>query len=506
MPLHPRPAPIAVAAWHRLLDADPRHVPALNALGNLAVAAKDYDRAISFHQRAVKAEPKNPVLRNDLGNSLILAGLPQDAIAHLEKALAINPKLKQALFNLARAYRNLDKPEAALAVLDRIANIDGTSGAALALERATILAQMGRTEKAVSFYREVLKATPNDVRAIAGLANSRPASPDDNALPLIQSALTVPSLSKLHRSVLHQTAGKVLEDLGRYSEAFAEYERANVSAGTFFDMASHLNFVESSKRLFSTAFFAERPGFGVTSGKPIFIVGLPRSGTTLVEQVLASHPAVAGLGEARNIQRGLVATADKPFGADAFFAAIARLSKSDCRNAANAYLDNMGQRAGKAARFTDKMPHNFLVLGWIALLFPKATIIHCTRDAMDVCASCYTHTFSESHSYSNDQQMLGKYYLSHEDLMQHWKAVLPMPITEVSYEDIVANLEKVSRRLLSELGLEWNEACLAFHKNNRVVQTPSQWQVHQPIYQTSIGRWRRFENKLGPLKESLQRG
>jgi Sulfotransferase family len=180
------------------------------------------------------------------------------------------------------------------------------------------------------------------------------------------------------------------------------------------------------------------------------------------------------------------------------------LPKSVCREAANAYLESLARRAGAASRFIDKMPHNFLVLGWIALLFPKAAIIHCARDAMDVCASCYTHTFSEAHAYSNDLRALGEYHRSYEDLMRHWASVMPARIHVVRYEDIAADLETAGRRLVAGLGLEWSDACLSFHHTRRIVQTPSQWQVRQPVYTTSIGRWRRFEKHLAPLIESLE--
>jgi hypothetical protein len=259
-------------------------------------------------------------------------------------------------------------------------------------------------------------------------------------------------------------------------------------------------------RLFTKEFFAARKEHGVSSDRPVFVVGLPRSGTTLVEQILASHPDVVGLGEIGYIERGLLSAIGKPFGSAAFFTALSTVRKSVTREAANAYLDRVSRRAGNARHMIDKMPHNFLVLGWIALLFPNTAVIHCVRDALDVCTSCYTHTFSEAHAYSNDLRVLGEYYRSYERLMQHWAKVLPVRILEARYENIIANQETASRSLIAELGLHWSDACLSFHRSERIVQTPSHWQVHQPIYGTSVGRWRRFEKHLGQLIDSLEAG
>jgi tetratricopeptide (TPR) repeat protein len=497
-----RDAKSAAPIFEEIVKLDPGNVPALNALGNLAVAARQFDRAIEFHKRAVKADRRNPALRNDLANSLILAGRPQDALKHLDLALAADPKLKPALFNLARARRNLDMPERALECLDRLREL-GAAPSDIDIEHATILAQMGRESEAIELFRQVLAERPAEVRAVVALANGRSATPADNDLEAITGALGSPGLRPLHRSLLHQAAGKVLEDLGRDDEAFAQYRLANDIAARPFDMAAHLGFIAETRRCFTREFFAARAGFGSPSERPVFVVGLPRSGTTLIEQILASHPAIAGLGEVTDLERGLRRAVPEAFGTKAFFDALAKLPRPAVRAAAEAYLESLSRRAGNAARFIDKMPHNFLVLGWIALLFPKAAIVHCTRDALDVCTSCYTHIFSDTHAYSNDLRVMGEYYRAYEDLMNHWTDVLPGRIQTVRYEEIVANLEARSRSLVAALGLEWNDACLAFHRTRRIVQTPSQWQVHRPIYASSIGRWQKFQKHLGPLIEGL---
>ncbi len=269
-------------------------------------------------------------------------------------------------------------------------------------------------------------------------------------------------------------------------------------------MKRHEKFVAGSIRLFTPEFFAERTGFGDASEKPVFVVGLPRSGTTLIEQILASHPQITGLGELPDIERSLRKTVPEPFGDEYFFDHLQKLSPEASHEQAKKYLATISNRGGTKARAIDKMPHNFLVLGWIAMLFPKARVIHCKRDPMDVCVSCYAHHFSEAHAYSNDLGMLGKYHRSYEGLMHHWSRTLPISILDVHYEDVVANLEQTSRKMIAHLGLEWSESCLDFHKKKRIIQTPSQWQVRQPIYNSSVGRWRRYESHLQPLIESLR--
>ena len=497
----------AESCFRQILRYDPENVSSLNGMGNLAVTARQYDLAINFHRRAVMAAPKDPGLLNDLANSLILAGEPQDALPHLRKALKVLPRLRPALFNLARAYRSLDEPDKALSILEKLATPGGSDGAGgqvdVILEKAVTLAQIGRAAEAHSFFREVIRIRPTDPKAINGLATCHRATATDNDLGSVEAAAADSRLAPLQRMVAHRAAGKILEDLGRYDEAFEQFRQGNEVSAKPFDMKQHEKFVAGSIRLFTPKFFAERAGLGDVCEKPVFVVGLPRSGTTLIEQILASHPQISGLGELPDIERRLRRTVPEPFGDEHFFDHLQKLSPEVSHEQAKKYLATVSGRGGTKARAIDKMPHNFLVLGWIAMLFPKARVIHCKRDPMDVCVSCYTHHFSEAHAYSNDLRTLGKYHRSYERLMQHWSEVLPITILNVRYEDVVANIERASRKMIAYLNLDWDKSCLDFHRNKRVVQTPSQWQVHQPIYDSSVGRWQNYEKHLHPLMESL---
>jgi Flp pilus assembly protein TadD len=486
---------------HRALLLAPEHPAILNALGNLAVSTRRYGNAIGFHRRAVSAEPREPGYRNDLANALILAGEPQNAIPHLKKALGDVPGAKPIALNLVRAHRDLGAADKALAMLD---NLRAPEDPDVALERGLILAQTGDGAAARVEFRKVLAHRLDDHRAVDGLATCHRATVEENDLGLAEAALrATPERSAMKRSVIHRALGKINEDLDRVDAAFAHFEAANIATGAAFDWTAHERYISGSIALFTRAFLEQRAGVGARSARPVFVIGMPRSGTTLVEQILASHPDVAALGELTDIETGLMSAVRQSSDAPGFFERVAELEPKALRAAGQRYLDAIAARGAQRARAVDKMPHNFLFLGWIRLILPGASIIHCTRDPLDTCVSCYTHRFSEAHAYSTDLTKLGDYYRSYERLMAHWQSVLPSPPLEVRYERLVADLEGESRRMIAHLGLDWRQECLAFHKTRRVVQTPSQWQVRQPLYASSIGRWRKFERHLGPLRAAL---
>jgi hypothetical protein len=257
------------------------------------------------------------------------------------------------------------------------------------------------------------------------------------------------------------------------------------------------------RSIFTQEFFAEREGYGDPSQKPVFIVGMPRSGTTLAEQIIASHGHVAAAGEI-GIPRGIAMSLG--YGAPdekGFARRVRALTQHEARTLAREGLAILNRFSTSATRITDKLPHNFQFLGLAALLFPKAKIIHCRRNPLDTCVSCFLTPLREEHSYAQDLTTLGAYYREYAALMDHWRHVLPMPILEVEYEALVTDLEAQSRRLIDFIGLEWDRACLDFQTSGRAVHTLSRSQVRRPVYTTSIGRWRRYEKHLGPLLAAL---
>jgi hypothetical protein len=298
----------------------------------------------------------------------------------------------------------------------------------------------------------------------------------------------------------------MLDDADRFDEAFARYAQANnlfrewrAQAGERFDHDALRCRIETAVETFTPDFFSRKRGWGNNSELPVFIVGMPRSGTTLVEQICASHPAVFGAGELPDITRLWVALARGGAApADGW-------QRHRIAQAADAYLEHLRLLGPSAMRVTDKMPGNVYHLGLIAVLFPRARIILCRRDPRDTCLSCYFQWFPSSRLlYTYNLADCARQYLQTERLVAHWRNVLPLPMLEMQYEELVADQETQSRRLIDFLGLPWDPACLEFHKTRRTVTTASVWQVRQPMYSRSVGRWRNYEKHLRPLLDVLE--
>ncbi len=298
-------------------------------------------------------------------------------------------------------------------------------------------------------------------------------------------------------------AGKVFDDLGDYDRAFGLFARANAQEEAEYDHAKTLNHFDAIRRTFDAKLFAQRADWGVASERPVFIVGMPRSGTSLTEQILASHADVFGAGElehvgqARHDLRALVKE-------DAIYPEAVRLaSRPAIATLAWRYLAKLDSHDKAALRITDKMPHNFIALGLLALMLPAAKYIHSVRHPYDTCLSCFMQDFTQSHSYNRSLAHLGRYYQAYRELMAFWEEVLPIDIHVADYDRMVADQESETRALVAHVGLPWDDAVLRFHETRRRVATPSNWQVREPLYATSSQRWRRYEAHLGPLMQEI---
>jgi len=254
---------------------------------------------------------------------------------------------------------------------------------------------------------------------------------------------------------------------------------------------------------FTKLFYLQRSSLGDPSERPVFIVGMPRSGTTLTEQILSSHPQVESAGELKDMEEIMRRIHSEGRHNKHYYEVLSKMKDADSRQVAGVYLATLRRYSNSALRVVDKMPHNYEALGLITMLFPNARVIYCKRDAMDNCISCFMHHFSEFHGYNSNLEKLGLYYRQHVRLMDHWKSVLPIDILESRYEDLIADQEAMSRRLIDHIGLEWDDVCLQFHEQERSVKTFSRWQVRQPIYTTSVKRWKRYDKHLEPLKLAL---
>ena len=371
--------------------------------------------------------------------------------------------------------------------------------------RASALEAAGELDKAWELIQQVVASgyTPPGVVMLYGRM-SRRGKMQEHALTLIMSVLRGGGLSAVDESLLRLAAADLLDAAGRYDEAFAFATRANNLRRVAYDSAANEATIDRLITYWTRRRMACLPKAAYRSDKPVFIVGMPRSGTSLVEQIVASHPLVHGAGELDFLYRVLSGA----FGMlnsteDDFPGSLDGLSIAKADGLAQIYLEPLIALNPAAARITDKMPLNFVHLGLIALLLPDARVIHCRRDPLDTCLSCYMTPFNGGNDFKYTLSSLGHFYRQYERLMAHWKQVLDLPILDVSYEQVIADPEGQSRKMIEFLDLPWDDRCLSFHETRRPVGTASVQQVRRPIYQSSVERFRHYEKYLGPLKSAL---
>lgn len=488
--------------YQTVLRVEPRHPDALNLMGTLSVEANKLEIALDYFQKALRRSPRNPVFLNNMGNLLLRLKQNDKARQQLVKAIQAKPDFVEALCNLGKAYKLLLDGAHAETLYRKAILIEPTSLMAR-LGLADLLIDNGDSDAAGRIYEAVLRDHPDNIEALSGLAATRKFELGAPQVDLVLRRIEEPDTPDAALNRLHHAAGKMLNDQGKYADAIAHFSKAKMFRDNVFDIKSHKRFYDGLIHALTPEFFEQRSDFGSSSDRPIFIVGMPRSGTTLTEQICASHEDIYGAGELSEISsiaRSIGHSNSKP---DELVKAMSIMTKRESVRLAERYLTFLRKRDRKAQRVVDKMPHNYELLGLITLLFPKAKIINCNRDPMDNCLSCFMHQFSESHGYNADLTTVGQYYQEYRRLMDHWLDVIPSPILSMQYEETVADFEARARALIDFIGLPWDPACLAFHKTERTVRTPSRWQVRQPIYTTSIKRWKRYGDALLPLKSAL---
>ncbi len=327
----------------------------------------------------------------------------------------------------------------------------------------------------------------------------------DDAIVMMERALSQETEAPggYYSLMLHFELGRLLDAVGDYDRAFDYYRKGNALKGMIFLPEEYARHVDDVIATYSREFLAQAPRIDDTAARPLFIVGMPRSGTSLVEQILTSHQQIAGGGELKTMNDIVIGMPSQLGTALPYPQCLSMLTVAGCESMRRRYLDQLAAISPDATYVTDKMPANFKFLGLIALLFPGARIIHCVRDPLDTCLSCYFQHFSAGHDYTYDLGNLGSYYRQYQRLMAHWRTVLRLPMLEVRYEDLVGDQERVSRDLIAFCDLPWDERCLRFYETGRTVQTRSYDQVRQPLYQRSVGRWRHYDRFLAPLKRQL---
>lgn len=493
----------ALIWFERSVVAMPEFLKAHLGAGNALRDMGRYIEAVSKFRLSLAINPNFAEGYHYLGVTYMEQELVDDAIPLLRKAVAIRPQYVEAQLSLANALEASGQVEEALSIFYEMIE-QNPSNIAVHNNVGNILKNLGRMDEAVEHYQKALEADPDHTPAYYNLSRTRVGS-GEAEIEQMEALLKEPQVSPERRLNLHFALGKIYDDQGQYDKAFAHFQAGNrlddrVEA---FDVAGHTRAINRLIGFFSPQFFASRAGLGCESDLPVFIVGMPRSGTTLVEQTLASHPQVFGAGELNHMGQ-IIQNIPKKKGMTAGYPEFAGLldAISTCK-LGEQYVKALKAMDSKALRITDKMPGNFANLGFIALLLPRARIIHCHRDPLDVCLSCYFQHFTKVMPFSRELSDLGLYYRDYERLMAHWQAALPMQILDVKYEDMIADHEGMSRKIVEFAGLDWDEACLSFHETERAVKTASSWQVRQPIYSSSVARWRNFESHLGPLREAL---
>ncbi len=476
--------PDALAWYQEALARDP-NTPRIHCNFASALSEQDrFDEAIAEYETALRLDFKCPEAHNGLGFVCHEQGRDDEAKKHYLKALEIKPDFAPAHCNLG-----------------------------------TLLEELNDLKSAEEEFRTTLRYDPDHAGAKAQLATMLRSKLPEEDLEAMRRQLADPDLLPGKRAVLNFGLAQALDARKEYAQAAEHLREGNALAleawskrGDTYDPDKHRQFVSEMLETCTPAFFERLRGQGVDSELPIFIVGLPRSGTTLVEQILASHSQVYGAGELRfaredfeslpTIMQSFKPETPPKEGSDPAMPYLAHIDREAIHAVAQRHLERLSELNSTALRIADKMPDNYMYLGMLAVVFPKAKFIHCRRDLRDIAVSCWITNFRQIR-WANDLDHIAARFQEYQRMMEYWQNTLPVPLLHVDYEDTVADLESVARRLVSWCGLEWEPACLEFHQTERPVRTASVTQVRQPIYTRSVARWKHYEPAMGSLFEKL---
>ena len=525
--------------FERALKLDNLNVVAINGVGLNYLDQNNPARALDFLKRAVQINPENAEFRVNLGLVWQRLGFAQEAINTFGEAVKLQPDLLEASVLLAEALLEAmhfdsaitvlskafelapDKPE----LLDRMGDIYRAAGqteaAVSSYERSISLnaareaplhgmvvtmRSAGKMTDALDWVDKLIKLKPQLPTGYILKSSIQRTQPSDNLALQLESVLRQHKLDERSRGATHFALGKVYDDLAQYDQAFEHYLAGNK---TLNQLQNHDAEFESRRseqliNFFNAEFVKNRGGHGNDSELPVFIVGMPRSGTSLVEQIASSHALVDAAGEVRFWNCAPLSMPIFLNTSIAFPDCLNQLNASDIQNIASNYLSVLNKVSTQdTLRITDKLPHNFLQIGLIKTIFPRAKIIHTRRHPLDTCLSIFFQLFGANQPYAYDLGKIAAHYSHYQKLMAHWHQVFPEQILDIDYEELIAAPEIESRKLIDYLGLEWDKACLMPHKLERTVRTLSSWQVRQPIYTSSVARWKNYEKHLGPLKTAL---
>jgi len=501
----------AMACYQQSLKRNPRNALARHNIGVLLQERGRYEEASRFYEAARSLQPGDPRYHADFGGLLAVCGRFDEAVPHYRSALACDPQFAEAHHGLGLALLEQGRPDLAEPCFREAVRIDPTLALAWT-GLARLQAERGDFESSCRSARAALALRRTCAEAYWRLVINLKGQVTDAEVQAIERLLDQKYLPVSSRAMLHFCLGAVSDSRGLYPRAAAFYEAAHAlqssaraARGSVHDPGRHSRYIDRLIEAFTPEAIDRVRGWGDPDPRPIFVVGLPRSGTTLVEQILASHPQVHGAGELPDLHRvfqSLLEQTGQP--SISPIEALNKLNPESAARTARLYLDRLDALAPPtAARVVDKMPDNIRLMGLIAMLWPNARVIVCGRDLRDVAISCWQTGFTQN-QWNNDWDHLAQRFADHQRLLNHWRRTRPLEWLDLSYEDLVHDPEPNTRRLVEFAGLPWEKACLAFHSTRRIVRTASLVQVRQPIHSNSVGRWRRYEPNLQPLFQAFQ--
>jgi len=496
----------AEQVFRDVLLRDPTNVDALRLMAGVAMRAKQWGDAEMLLERALELAPDYYQGWMDIGMARQEQDKTDAAIEAYRNVMRLEPHKPNGYTSAGTIYAMIGEHDEAMNLLEKAVEIDpGNFGALSGMGH--VLKTVGKQEEAIARYRECVQHNPDHGETWWSLANLKTFRFTDDDIAVMEKRAARESLVEEQRASFFFALGKAYEDKQDYDTAFSYYDKGNANRREreTYDPVQTVDLHDSFIETFSKEFLAERRGVGCQSNAPILIVGLPRSGSTLIEQILASHPDVEGTHELPDLGRvarsiGLhredrkVYPGVTPFLDDAEFAALGE-----------EYLRRTERhRETDLPRFTDKLPNNFAHVGFLSLILPNVKVINARRHPLDSCLGSFKQMFARGQPFTYDQFELAEFYAQYQRLMDHWHAVLPGTVLDVQYEDVVDDLETQVRRILEHCELPWNDACLRFYENERAVKTASSEQVRKPIYSSSKHLWRRYEAHLGPMIEVLE--
>ena len=528
----------AFQLFSRALQIRPDSPEANNNLGILHKNQGDTENAIKHFQQAIRKDPDNAMTWFNLGNTQVIQENHEEAISCFRKAVSIHPEFTDAYYAMGNVCRQLFMRTEAMLCFKQVIrfqpeHIDGR------LSLADILVLLGRHDEALNYINDAIENGNTNISLISSKATILEKSGNlqqayelittyaDTKSPDTGLALTFSNLCQRfdccataldwlnvlldssenttdETASIHQAKGKILDRQKKYHDAFFHYHEANRLKQSLGEKSLHNQDIEKLLGFYQTHDTQNLPASRVKTELPVFIIGMPRSGTSLVEQIIASHPDAHGAGELPHINRFVSSLPARMKTEKGYPECLLEIKTSLLDTLATEYLKYTQGVAPNARRIVDKLPHNFMWLGLISLLFPGAKIIHCIRDPMDNCLSLYTtRGFNAHHSYAFDLEQLGLHYRKYQELIAMWKEKLQLPIYDIQYENLITDFENQTRALIEFCGLEWDNRCLRYYESGRISSTLSYDQVRKPVYNSSIGRWENYRDFLKPLQQSL---